>query len=762
MRAGMLALTGCVIILYSSGILPARYWLVGAGVMLLGAAPYCVPGRGVVTAAAAAMLVSGAWVVPQLQSAQPTITPAAEEDGVLAYGYPCSLPGHTADGAIRILLCVQGWAEPGASLPVPARVQLRIPQEPDRFRWQGPLQAELSLRAPVGIRNHGDDGGYERWLYRHGIDATARVSSIEADPDSECPLVCRYHRFRQQLLERIETRLQRMREPALAEALMLGSRERLTDQHWEVLEATGTNHLVAISGLHVGLIALIVGWPLRRAAVVVAGVRPGLAQWLPLFVIWVACLGYALLAGFTIPTQRALAMVMVASYVLTSGRQWRLWDGWLLALVLVLLLDPLAPLDMGFWLSFAAVACLLLVFGGRLRQPGALRALVMAQVAVMAGLWPALQAFGRDATMTALPANLFAIPALSVFLMPVLLVAGPLVLLSERTAAWVEPGLDLAFGLFWQVLVTLSLSDWRLPSLPLPALLGITVVIFLFFMPTTRRWRVAASLVLAAVVGLGAQPQNDAAPPQTAPEVYFPDGVGGSVAVARSAGETLLFDARSPAPARRGQTRDRLIPWLAERGIDHIDALVLSHPGTDPQRRWRFADQTPTIGRILQGRGCQSGETLAAGQWRATLWRDPRQSGLIRAEQACNLVLESSNTRAVLFGPIRRSGERRLLRWLDDPASVDWVMAPRRGVEGSSQQGMIEALAPRKAVLAATDPLAPVAALYREQGAGVANVARDGEVRISLGDDGHLQVKTAREQVPFWIRDPDWMTGSGP
>ena len=761
MRAGMLALTGCVIILYSSGVLPVWYGPVGAGVLLLGVASYCGPARGVVTAAAAALLVTGAWVIPQLESAQPAITPAAAEDDAVAYGYPCSLPGGTPDNDTRMLLCVRSWSDTGASLPVPARVQLRISDEPDRFRWQGPLQAELSLQAPTGARNHGDEGGYERWLYRHGIDATARAHSVELDPDGGCPLTCQYHRFRQQLLERIDARLQRMREPALVEALMLGSRERLTDQHWQVLEATGTNHLVAISGLHVGLIALIVAWPLRRAVVVVAGTRPTLARWLPLAGTWAACLGYALLAGFTIPTQRALVMVMVASYVLASGRQWRLWDGWLLALVLVLLLDPLAPLDMGFWLSFSAVACLLVVFGARARQPGAVRALVMAQMAVMAGLWPALQAFGRDATMTALPANLFAIPALSLFLMPVLLVAGPLVLLSERTAAWVEPGLDLAFGLFWQVLVMLSLLDWRLPPLPALTLIGVTVVIFLWFMPTTRRWRVAASLVLVAVVGLGSLPQKEDAPGDAAAEIHFPDGVGGSVAVARSAGETLLFDARPPGPARRGQTRDRLIPWLAEQGIDHIDALVLSHPGTNPERRWRFADPTPTISRLIREKNCHSGELLAAGQWRVTLWRDPRQKGLTRAEQACSLVLETSDTRAVLFGPIRRSGERRLLRWLDNPSTVDWVMAPREGGEGSSQQGMVEALVPQVAVLAATDPLAPAGAIYREQGSRVFNVARDGEVRIRL-EDGQLHHGTARQTAPFWLRSPDWMSAGGP
>ncbi len=757
MRAGMLALTGCVIILYSSGVLPAWYWPVGAAALLLASACYFGPAKGPITAVAVTLLMVGGWIIPQLEAGQPTITPALAGDGLEARGYPCSLPGHTPDGAVRMRFCVQSWSDGDRPLPAPARIQVRFPDEAYRFRWQGPLELELSVRAPVAALSQGLQGGYERWLYRHGIDATARALSVSAAPQAECSLRCRYHWSRQKLLERIESRLQRMREPALVDALMLGSRERLSNEHWSVLEATGTNHLVAISGLHVGLIALIVGWPLRRAFVGFAGTRPLLARWLPLIGIWSACLAYALLAGFTIPTQRALVMVMVASYVLTSGRQWRLWDGWLLALVLVLLLDPRAPLDMGFWLSFAAVACLLIVFGGRINQPGAITALVTAQVAVMAGLWPALQSFGREATLTALPANLFAIPVLSLFLMPVLLFAGPLVLLSERTASWVEPGLDLAFGLFWQVLAGLASFDGRLPPIPSLALPVIAVLVFLLFMPTTRLWRVITLAALAAVMGLGVAPKNDSDSLAQA-QVRFPDGVGGSLAVVRSEGETLVFDGRQPAPARRGQTRDRLLPWLSDQGIEHIDTLVLSHPGADLERRWHFADADPTFERILQGEDCRSGQTLGVGVWQATLWRDPRQSGLTRAEQSCSLLLEAEDTRGILFGPVQRSGERRLLRWLGHPYGVDWLMAPRQGAEGSSQPGMVEALQPRLAVFSASNTVAPGEAVYEAQGSEVLNVSRDGELRV-IPSEGQMGYSAARDRVPFWLRDRQWMTG---
>src|SRR5690554_7946639 len=102
---------------------------------------------------------------------------------------------------------------------------------------------------------------------------------------------------------------------------------------------------------------------------------------------------YALLAGFTVPTRRALVMVVGGAGYLLMAREASAWQPFVAALFLVLLLDPFAPLDQGFWLSLGAVAVLLLVFASRDATPGWLKGLVLAQFAVFAGLWPVLSHF---------------------------------------------------------------------------------------------------------------------------------------------------------------------------------------------------------------------------------------------------------------------------------------------------------------------------------------------------------------------------------
>lgn len=762
MRAGTLALTGGAIILYWAGALPAWYlFLLPLPLLLLYGLLGC--GARLPLMASAAVLIGLSWIAASIAEHEPTLAPdGSKPTTATAIGYPCSLIDYSSDGTRRVTFCVSEW--PDAALPAPARLRLRLPDSLEGQPVAGPIRATIELRPAVGALNAGG-GGYERWLFRQGLDGQGRALSLSPEADPSCSLQCRYHRLRQQLRERLLEHLPRLREPALVEALTLGSRVGLTEAHWDTLQATGTNHLVAISGLHVGLIAALIGWPASRLLLALGHRNANLARWLPLGVVAGVCGAYALLAGFTVPTRRALVMVLVAGFVLTSGRQWRLWDAWLIALVLVLLVDPVAPLDMGFWLSFGAVACLILCFGARLEQPGAMKALLLAQVAVVAGLWPLLSALGRDASLWALPSNLFAIPALSIILMPVLLVAAPLALLSPTTAAWVEPGLDLVFTLFWWVLGWMANHAIMMPAVPLFIIVPVTLLLFFVLMPVSNTFRVLVLITIPAVLlAQGAVSSNREAPAQ----LRVADGLDGVVLV-RDQDKVLVFDPRPPSPGNRDRLRRIGRPWLEALGITRIDQLVVSHPGVHPQHSWSVVTSFVEVKEVISDHPegwsgltttrCRTGTTMAVGDLRAELWRDPRVPELSTRESACTLRLRSAEAEALLFGPIGRSGERRLLQWLDNPASAALVVMPRQGRAGSSQQGMIELLDPDWAIAAAPAhgqkaPDPSVLNLYENQGAEVRVTGRTGEVVVDLQEE--ITVHTAREKAPFWLRSREW------
>lgn len=241
----------------------------------------------------------------------------------------------------------------------PARVRLSwYGAAPDSLTAGSRWRLHTRLRPRAGYVNPGGFD-YQRWLFSRRIGATGYVLDGEAaePPQWAAQGAATVHARRVGIADAVGAALANHPQAALVQGLAVGVRSGMTDAQWQVLNDTGTGHLLAISGLHVGLAA--------GAAALVAGLVwgwwPGAPARIPVPVVRAvgACGGgfaYALLAGLTLPTQRALIMlgVFVIATVLRRGTS--PWHTWTVAAVVVLLVDPLAPLGAGFWLSFGAVA----------------------------------------------------------------------------------------------------------------------------------------------------------------------------------------------------------------------------------------------------------------------------------------------------------------------------------------------------------------------------------------------------------------------
>ncbi len=233
-------------------------------------------------------------------------------------------------------------------------------------RWRLPVR----LKPPHGFANPGGFD-YERWLFEQGVAATGNLRKgaepVRLDPGPGREWLAR---LRQGLAGHLAGVLGDHPALGLVQALTIGERSGFEPQDWEVLTRTGTNHLVAISGLHVGIIAAAAFFLVRRLwalsprlALALAAPRAGALGALA------AALVYAGLAGFAVSTQRALIMLAVVLMALVWERTLRPWHAFSLALAGVLLADPVAVLSYGAWLSFGAVAVLLFNLGGRLPEP---------------------------------------------------------------------------------------------------------------------------------------------------------------------------------------------------------------------------------------------------------------------------------------------------------------------------------------------------------------------------------------------------------
>ncbi|MES9881527.1 MAG: ComEC/Rec2 family competence protein, partial [Sedimenticola sp.] len=336
-------------------------------------------------------------------------------------------------------------------------------------RWQ----LLLRLKCPHGMYNPGAFD-YQGWLYQQGIRATGYVrqasSNQRLSSDSEVNLFDRWRSVIRVLFEESQVSDQ---GGALLRALVIGDREGITSQQWEVFRRSGTNHLVAISGLHIGIVAgwvLLLGgrlWCLSpRLCLIFAAPRAAAIMAL------VAAFLYAGLAGFAVPALRALMMLLVVLGGVISARPVRPFHGLSWALLVILLIDPVAVLSPGFWLSFGAVVVILGGISGRVtlsKRP--LHGLFHVQWLVTLGLAPVLLLWGFGISPVAPVVNLLAVPLFSLLLVPLALLSTLMSLIAPalgypmvRLAGWLlqyaVSALEIVAEIPFDMLVAPGLPAW--------------------------------------------------------------------------------------------------------------------------------------------------------------------------------------------------------------------------------------------------------------------------------------------------------------
>ena len=232
------------------------------------------------------------------------------------------------------------------------------------FYNDGSLHRALDFRAAVGTRN---PVGFDReaWALANQIDGMATLGK-ERIPVPKTPPLFNINRLREHIIRTWQTNAaQYPQGTGLMTALAVGNRSGLSPEMWAALRPLGLNHLISISGLHIGMVAVLAGW-LCRFLLRFSPVMPARPRvWIGL-VSWLAACVYTGLAGWEIPALRSLMMLTVL------GAAWMVrgyvggWQMWWAACTAVLLYQPASVLAAGFWLSFGLVGVLLWALACRL------------------------------------------------------------------------------------------------------------------------------------------------------------------------------------------------------------------------------------------------------------------------------------------------------------------------------------------------------------------------------------------------------------
>jgi competence protein ComEC len=612
-------------------------------------------------------------------------------------------------------------------------------------------QFTLRMRTPRGSMNPGGFD-YEGWLFAQGIGATATVRAAEP-----CGVSPGYPvlRARQWLVERLHAWLPEHPARALVAALTVGDRSEFSDADWETFRVTGTSHLVAISGLHVGIIAGAAFFLLRW----LWSAWPALCLLLPaqraalLGTLGFAG-GYALMAGFLPPVQRALIMLVVVALAAWLHRLTSPSRVLALAWLAVLLIEPSAVLSAGLWLSFGAVAAILYVSAGRVRAPPLWHSIIYLQLMLAVALVPLTLYFFQGAAWLAPAANLVAVP-LFMLLTPLVLAS---VLLAAAVPSAGIPTLEWTASLlqgFRRGLETLaSAPEPWLPASPEPAVLLLALCgIVLLFAPRGLPLRALGALCLIPLF----IPGTDAG--RRPLEVAVLD-VGQGLAVAvHTARHTLLYDA-GPAWKDGFDAGDSVVvPYLLHRGVRRVDRLVLSHDHNDHaggipavRTRLRVAGEIGTAA----GRECRDGESW---EWDGVRFEilHPDAGHWPINNRSCVVRVSGPDFSVLLPGDVERSAERRLVRVHAERLRADVLVAPHHGSASSSTPDFVEAVQPRLVIHGAgwrnhfRHPRPEVVGRYAGIGARQYVTGNSGALIVTMQDDGSFAVTEWRRRARrFW------------
>jgi len=642
---------------------------------------------------------------------------------------------------------------------LPPRMRLSWFQPPVTLRLGDVWQMELRLRRPRGSSNPGAFD-YEAWLFRERVGATGYVVGSHRNHLLGSGDLDVVDRVRQRFVDRIS--LLNSESAGVLAAISVGARHLITAEQWDRYARTGTSHLMAISGLHIGL-AAGGGYALASlfsGLLIRGGSHHNRAT---VFALLIA-ISYAFVSGLAIPSRRASLMIAFVAIAVLRRRQVRPLTVLAAACIVVLVSSPIASMAPGFMLSFAAVLVLIWLaqrLGNGLDRAFAarlvfgVRQLSIVQGVLLLGLLPLTVLIFDRVAFVAPVVNLVAVPVFSLVTVPLTL-AG--LLLDGRLQMLGDPALHIASlsQEYLEKLIVIAAetpgagytmsavtgSAWLLLFLP---------VLWVILPPGWPGRRLALIAVIALVLHEPARPDHGCV------AVDVLDIGQGLAVVLQTHAHTVAFDT-GPAFKGGGNAAETVIlPYLASRGISHVDKLIVSHSDLDHSGGVSAILARIDVAELLVGEPLGGQEQLQAFCNAGDEWEYdgigfsfiyPPLDGFRDGNDAsCVLRVKAGDYQLLITGDIEQPAEQQLVR--DGLlGGVDAVVIPHHGSRTSSTAPFVSALTPDLAIVSAGFgnrwgfPKEEVVARWVGVGARVLQTSTSGAIGIRLCEGSGIEEVT--------------------
>lgn len=655
--------------------------------------------------------------------------------------------------------------EPAGDPRIPARSRVGW-YDPPTLPAMGEIwEFELRLRRPRGNSNPGVFSR-ENWMFRQNLHASGYVVPGKRNRLIETGVLSPVETYRQDFVE--DAVANGGQSAGVLAAIGVGARHLISREQWDRFAKTGTSHLMAISGLHIGLAAAAS----FGVFVLLSGVLrlPGNHLDFAVIASVITSGAYAIISGFVVPSQRATAMLGLGAIAFLCRR--RTEPARIVALValLVFVLDPVSLMTPGFCLSFGAVVVLLWFSRGLWRTVVALRLrkVIAMQLVLLLGLMPLTVLTFHRIAITAPVVNLLTVPVFSMVTVPLTLVSMVVRPVRDATA---DSLLALAAN-------SIRLIEWLVEvfaGLPIADIVvagvdgtdtAIWCIVFLpaFWVLLPRGWPGRWIAILGVIALLLYKP---ARPPLSCIDVHVLDVGQGLAVVLNSRQSTVLFDTGRSYRGGGSAAEQVILPFLRHQGIELIDTLVVSHADDDHAggvvaltrqievARIRAGEAIPVPGRTVME--CVSGEFWQTDGISYRFIHPGPDSALEGNDASCVLIVSAGRHHLVLTGDIEGDAELEVLnRYPFESASV--VLIPHHGSLTSSSPAFVNRLNARYAIASAAHdnrwgfPKERVTRRWEGSGARVMDTASSGAISFRLcADEGISSLHEERiRQQRFW------------
>ncbi len=580
----------------------------------------------------------------------------------------------------------------------------------------------------------------EKQMFMRGIGARGYVRSGQCDPAED--IKKKSDSLREQWLLKFREKASKFEHYRLMSALSFGDRNTMQSDDWQTLRNTGTSHLMAISGLHLSAISAFVFLIVVRLTSLSATVcNRWPAQKVAALIALFAAIFYAYLAGFSLPTQRALIMVTVGLCAIIFNKPVVNFSVLSVALLLVLIINPMSILNAGFWMSFLAVF-FIFVFIKCVNNKRKLIIILLLQCFLGAALFPISLWFFSQASIIAPVVNVIAVPVVSFILLPSLLLAVVLTLLEVSVASHVLFVVDVMFNWLWISLETVAnISFSSLEFTPtLLAVVASQIGLLILIQPSGLPAKYLAYFLVLSLFFI----QSPNVKSRQLRVTILDVGQGLSV-VLETANHTMVYDAGPRSYSGFSTGHSVVLPYLQYRGITQADLAVVSHNDNDhsggvhalideQKIRGLMVSNQPTLYKTADVQLCRAGDEWHWDGVKFEILHPPKNWQSSDNNRSCVIKISHPAGSILLTGDIEKTTENWLVDQYGDNLGSDLLLVPHHGSTSSSSYRFVGRVHPQTAVFSAGYmnrygfPHATIMQRYQEQGVQLVDITHEGAV----------------------------------